>query len=95
MKCSRFFSVSLSGEQAQRRIPSAPSPQSEVYKKHEKRGMAVIFSHKEYDINLPPRYGTDKDRDDLYAILRHLKFDVSAYDDLCSAEITDILSRRE
>lgn len=71
-----------------------PPPESEVYKKHENRGIAVIFNHKEYyDKNIPPRDGTDKDRDDLYTTLKDLKFDVNAYDDLRSAEIAETLSR--
>lgn len=76
------------------KYPLAPPPESEVYKKHENRGIAVIFNHKEYyDKNIPPRDGTDKDRDDLYTTLKDLKFDVNAYDDLRSAEIAETLSR--
>ncbi|XP_018567637.1 caspase-1 [Anoplophora glabripennis] len=78
------------------KYPSAPSPESEVYKKYGKRGIAVIFNHKEYDKkDIPTRDGTDKDRDDLYTTLKELQFDVNAYDDLRSAEIAETLSRDE
>ncbi|KAJ8928117.1 hypothetical protein NQ314_019343 [Rhamnusium bicolor] len=72
--------------------PSAPHPEAEVYKKHEKRGIAIIFNQKTFSIReCSTRLGTDKDRDDLEDVLNHLKFDVKVYNDLTYDEIVEVL----
>ncbi|KAJ8919886.1 hypothetical protein NQ315_006415 [Exocentrus adspersus] len=64
IKMTDAANIGSSGSQEH---PVAPSPKSHDYKKYKKRGIAVIFNHKQYEINLETRFGTDKDRDELSA----------------------------
>ncbi|KAK9877975.1 hypothetical protein WA026_020190 [Henosepilachna vigintioctopunctata] len=60
--------------------------------KHSKRGLAIIFNHKHFKMhNLKTRQGTDKDKEDLEALFKNLKFDVKCYDDLDRLEVEKVL----
>lgn len=56
---------------------------------HKRRGIAIIFNHKNFDprLGLKTRNGTDADRDNLKMTLRQLDFDVKVFDDLPLREI--------
>jgi len=56
---------------------------------HKRRGIALIFNHKNFDprLGLKIRNGTDADRDNLRMTLRQLDFDVKVFDDLPLREI--------
>ena len=56
---------------------------------HPKRGHAYIFNHETFNphLNLPPRPGTAKDRDDLSERLKELGFQVKCYDNPTAGEI--------
>ncbi|XP_023028226.2 caspase-1 [Leptinotarsa decemlineata] len=72
--------------------PVAPSPESEVYKRHERRGTAIIFNHKNFTMKeCSVRQGTDKDRDDLTRLLDELEFDVFVHNDLTLIQIIEVL----
>ena len=61
---------------------------------HVKRGKACIFNHENFNPNLDlkPRAGTAKDRDNLYMRLRELDFDVTYFNDLTFNELnTEII----
>lgn len=61
---------------------------------HVKRGKACIFNHENLNPNLDlkPRAGTSKDRDNLYMRLRELDFDVTYFNDLTFNELnTEII----
>lgn len=65
---------------------------SETYNmSHSKRGKACIFNHENFNPNLDlkPRAGTSKDRDNLYMRLRELDFDVTYYNDLTFHELNN------
>ncbi len=68
---------------------------SEAYNmNHIKRGKACIFNHENFNPNLDlkPRAGTAKDRDNLYMRLRELDFDVTYFNDLTFNELnTEIM----
>ncbi|EFX74107.1 hypothetical protein DAPPUDRAFT_307426 [Daphnia pulex] len=68
---------------------------SEAYNmNHVKRGKACIFNHENFNPNLDlkPRAGTSKDRDNLYMRLRELDFDVTYFNDLTFNELnTEII----
>lgn len=51
---------------------------------HKRRGVAIIFNHKNFDprLGLKTRNGTDADRDNLRVTLRQLDFEVKVFDDL-------------
>ena len=56
---------------------------------HPKRGRAYIFNHETFNphLNLPPRTGTAKDRDDLSERLKELEFEVTCYNNPNTGEI--------
>ena len=56
---------------------------------HPKRGRAYIFNHETFNphLNLPPRTGTAKDRDDLSERLKELEFEVTCYNNPTAGEI--------
>ncbi|KAJ8945946.1 hypothetical protein NQ318_016774 [Aromia moschata] len=69
-----------------------PRPDAECYKKHERRGIAIIFNQEKfYSPGCSTRLGTNKDRDDLEEVLNRLKFDVKVYNDLIYEEIIEVL----
>ena len=57
---------------------------------HSKRGKAYIFNHENFNasLELKPRSGTAKDRDNLYMRLRELEFDVTYFNDLTFNELS-------
>lgn len=59
---------------------------------HKRRGLALIFNHKNFDprLGLKPRNGTDADRDNLRMTLRQLDFDVKVFNDLPLRDIVSI-----
>ena len=61
----------------------------EYFMGHTKRGKAYIFNHEHFDANpwLNQRTGTNKDRDDLCAILKDYDFDVTVFNDLTLKEL--------
>lgn len=63
---------------------------------HAKRGKAYIFNHEYFNANLElnPRPGTNKDRDDLRKILRELDFDVTLFNDLTFNELNMEIIKR-
>ena len=67
---------------------------SEIYNmNHRRRGIAIVFNHKNFDqrLGLKVRNGTDTDRDNLRMTLRQLDFDVRVYNDLPYKEMENIL----
>jgi len=67
---------------------------SEIYNmNHRRRGIAIVFNHKNFDqrLGLKVRNGTDTDRDNLRMTLRQLDFDVRIYNDLPYKEMENIL----
>lgn len=60
---------------------------------HRRRGLAIIFNHKNFDmrLGLKTRNGTDADRDNLRSTLRSLDFDVKVYNDLEFKNMEQIL----
>ncbi|XP_053675874.1 caspase-like [Anopheles nili] len=58
--------------------------------RHERRGVAVIFSHKKF-LHLPERKGTDEDCANLRRVLLELQFEVRVYKDLEKRQIKDVL----
>ena len=67
---------------------------SEIYNmNHRRRGIALVFNHKNFDqrLGLKVRNGTDTDRDNLRMTLRQLDFDVRVYNDLPYKEMENIL----
>ncbi|KAJ8725528.1 hypothetical protein PYW08_003711 [Mythimna loreyi] len=54
---------------------------------HKYRGKALIFSHNEYEIDIPERNGTVKDSNDLEKCLTNLAFNVDVHHNLKYAEI--------
>ncbi|KAG5876101.1 hypothetical protein JTB14_013682 [Gonioctena quinquepunctata] len=73
-------------------LPIAPAPDAETYKRHERRGTAIIFNHKNFTVkDCSSRLGTDKDRDDVKRLLDELKFDVFLHNDLSLAQILEVL----
>jgi caspase-like apoptosis-related cysteine protease len=71
---------------------SAVSQKTHYDMRHEKRGKALIFNHKQFDskLGLGPRNGTDKDAENLKETLSTLGFDVTIYPDMD----LDILNRK-
>ena len=67
---------------------------SEIYNmNHRRRGIAIVFNHKNFDqrLGLKVRNGTDTDRDNLRMTLRQLDFDVRIYNDLPYKVMENIL----
>ena len=67
---------------------------SETYNmNHTRRGLAIIFNHKNFNKNLGLgiRNGTDVDRDNLIKTLEQLDFEVEAYNDLTFRELVGLL----
>jgi caspase 7 len=67
---------------------------SELYNmNHRRRGLAIVFNHKNFDprLGLKTRNGTDADRDNLRSTLRTLDFAVKVYNDLPYKEMERIL----
>ncbi|XP_034489050.1 caspase-like [Drosophila innubila] len=62
---------------------------------HKKRGMAIIFNHKNFDERMgqDTRHGTDVDVANLERVLQQLHFDVIQYKDLCHNEIVRVVKR--
>jgi len=60
---------------------------------HRRRGIAIIFNHKNFDqrLGLKTRNGTDADRDNLRITLRQMDFEVKVYNDAPYKEIERIL----
>ena len=60
---------------------------------HPKRGKALIFNHENFipQLDLKARSGTAKDRDNLYARLRELDFEVTFFNDLTFNEMNSKL----
>ncbi len=58
---------------------------------HKRRGVAIIFNHKNFDprLGLKTRNGTDADRDNLRLTLRQLDFEVKVFDDLPFRELVN------
>ena len=58
---------------------------------HKRRGLAIIFNHKNFDprLGLKTRNGTDADRDNLRLTLRQLDFEVKVFDDLPFRELVN------
>lgn len=58
---------------------------------NKKRGKAYVFNHENFNpgLELKPRMGTAKDRDNLYMRLRELDFEVKYFDDLTFFELTN------
>lgn len=56
---------------------------------HKRRGLALIFNHKNFEtrLGLGTRNGTDVDRDNLKRVLTNLDFDVRVYEDLPFREL--------
>ncbi|RZB40830.1 Peptidase C14 domain containing protein [Asbolus verrucosus] len=71
----------------------APHPYADHYKMdHPKRGTAIIFNHVKFSSSkIRKREGSNKDRDELTAVLQELDFDVIAHDDLTEKEILGVL----
>lgn len=70
------------------------SPRIDYYYKmnHKNRGIALIFNHETfYDFNMPPRKGTNVDRDRLHQTFSGLGFDVHVHDNRTEIEIRNIL----
>lgn len=57
---------------------------------HKRRGMALIFNHETFEMDLP-RKGTNSDRDRLKDTLASLDFDVNVYENRTISEIKNIL----
>ncbi|XP_051895599.1 caspase-6-like [Pristis pectinata] len=70
-------------------------PSLEYNMKHRRRGIALIFNHEHFYwyLGLPSRGGTNADKMNLERRLRDLGFDVSAYDNLKSTEILEIIHK--
>ncbi|CAG9854769.1 unnamed protein product [Phyllotreta striolata] len=74
--------------------PIVPEPDSEVYAKKTKRGMAIIFNHKDFLIPYcSTRNGTEKDRDCLVQVLRELGYEVYVHNDRTYEQIMKILDQ--
>jgi len=60
---------------------------------HRRRGIAIIFNHKNFDqrLGLKTRNGTDADRDNLRITLRQMDFEVKVYNDASYKEIERVL----
>ena len=60
---------------------------------HRRRGIAIIFNHKNFDqrLGLKTRNGTDADRDNLRITLRQMDFEVKVFNDASYKEIERIL----
>ena len=76
-------------------IPSMPcQKEDEAYNMHHRRrGMAIIFNHKNFDPRheLNQRNGTDIDAKRLCSALKQLDFDIHIYEDATHSEITKTL----
>lgn len=67
---------------------------SSVYNmQHKRRGVALIFNHKNFDsrLGLKTRNGTDADKENLRVTLRQLEFEVRVYDDLKFKDIEKVI----
>lgn len=62
---------------------------------HEKRGLAYIFNHENFDddLSLKPRIGTDADCQNLKRTLEHLSFQVVVCKDLSYDEIIEEIEK--
>jgi caspase-like apoptosis-related cysteine protease len=59
---------------------------------HNRRGMAIIFNHEDFDNpSLKRRFGTNVDRDNLKHTLNGLGFEVTVYNDLKTEELMNIV----
>jgi len=60
---------------------------------HQKRGLCIIFNHKNFDrsTGLGVRNGTDRDRDQCQQLFKLLGFDVKVYNDLTVARIKEVI----
>merc|ERR1712080_442776 len=65
---------------------------SEVYNMN-RRGLALVFNHKHFDVrlSLKIRNGRDADRDNLRNTLRQLDFDVKVHNDLSYKDMERVL----
>ena len=65
-----------------------------IYKmNHPRRGLAIVFNHKNFNDNAQQRKGTNIDRKSIKTTLIKLDFEVRIYDDLCATEILKILEK--
>ena len=66
------------------------SEDEEAYNmRHPRRGMAIIFNHKDFEppLGLTQRKGTDRDKENLCNVLQQLDFEIHVYDDLNYKEV--------
>ena len=66
----------------------------EYFLGHTKRGKAYIFNDEHFDMGWRARTGTNKDRDDLCAILKDLDFEVTVFNDLTLKELNKEIKKR-
>ncbi|XP_050098176.1 uncharacterized protein LOC126579021 [Anopheles aquasalis] len=64
------------------------NPDEEYSMNHEKRGIAVVINQERFkDEKDPTRHGTNKDRDDVCAVLKNLQFEVKVLNDRTKLEL--------
>ena len=65
-------------------VPQLINDEETYNMQHPSRGIAVIFNHKNFvpRLRLGERMGTDRDKENLTAVLEELGFNVQVHDDL-------------